>query len=195
MLKQSVWFRPVAAIAALLVLGVVACNAPTEYDVEMGKRLTIALDGSEKVGDEFDAQLAVTQYLESYPGVDQLNVNVRESVGGAMVISLLVWGQDLDAASLQRDLVARFPSLADAEFTIEPLTGTVAGNLGEAFEHAVLDFEVTGETAAEIKAQIMEQLIAQGLDEGATVDVLVDEETGQAEIQIGITEESEDGSQ
>jgi hypothetical protein len=188
MLKQTTWFRPVVASLAVLILGVAACNAPTSYDVEMGKRMTITMDGAQKDGADFDglhAQIeAIVQFVDTFPGTDQVMVNVQETTDGVVALGLMIWGQSLDADALQQALIEEFPVLTEAEFAVDPLTGTVEGNLGEAFGHAVFDFEVDGETAEEIRAQILQQLMEQGFDGEADVQVHVDEEAGTQTIDI-----------
>ena len=37
MIKQTPWFRPLLACLSVLIIGVAACNAPTEYEVQMGQ--------------------------------------------------------------------------------------------------------------------------------------------------------------
>lgn len=197
MLKQTSWFRPVMASLAVLVLGIAACNAPTSYDVEMGKRMTITMDGTAKDGADFDDlhdQIeAIVGFVDAFPGADQVTVNVRETTDGLVALGLMIWGQNLDADALQQALVQEFPVLAAAEFAVDPLTGTVEGNLGEALGHAVFDFEVNGETAEEIQQQILQQLAEQGFDGDAEVQVQIDEATGTQTIDIELRDDDTEG--
>ena len=118
-----------------------------------------------------------------------MNVNVVD--GGPVTLALMVWGQGLDSDALQTALVGEFPILAEAEFTVETLEGGVDGNLGEAFGHAVFDFEVSGETAEEVRQQILQQLMEQGFDGDAVVEVI--DEDGQRTINIELTDIGECG--
>ena len=159
MWKHTPWFRPVIASLALLVIGIAACNAPTQYDVEVGKKLTITFAGAAKAnGDcvDFQAEIEpIVAFVDAWPGADDVIVNVSQVDGGPVTLALMVWGQGLDSDALQTALVEEFPILAEAEFAVETLEGSVDGNLGEAFGHAVFDFEVSGETAEEIRQQIL----------------------------------------
>jgi len=194
MFKQTTWFRPVVATLAVLVLGIAACNAPTEYDVEMGQQMTITLNNADKDVDFdtlHDQLAAIEQFVANYPGTEALNVNVAETTDGQVSLGLMIWGQDLDGAALQQALVDEFPELAEANFQVDPLEGTVEGNLGEAFGHAVFDLNVEGETAEEIRLQILQQLIEQGFDGDADVQVHMDEESGIQTIDIELTADVE----
>jgi hypothetical protein len=187
MWKHTPWFRPVVASLALLAIGIAACNAPTEYEVEVGQKLSIAYDGAAKDFVDFEAQIEpIVAYVDAWPGAEDVIVNVNEVDGGPVTLTLMVWGQNLDSDALQDGLVAEFPILADAAFSVEALAGSVEGNLGEAFGHAVFDFEVSGETAEEIRQQVLEQLVQQGFDGDAVVEVV--DEDGQRTINIELNE-------
>ena len=190
MWKHNPWFRPVIACLALLVLGVAACNAPTQYDVEVGKKLTITFAGAAKAsGDcaDFQAQIEpIVAFVDVWPGADDVLVNINQVEGGPVTLALMVWGQDLNSGALQTSLVEEFPFLADAEFAVETLEGSVEGNLGEAFGHAVFNFEVSGETAEEIRQQILQELAEQGFEGDAVVEVV--DEDGQRTINIELTD-------
>ena len=195
MWKHTPWFRPIIAGLALLVIGIAACNAPTQYDVEVGKKLTITFSGATKSGGDcadFQAEIEpIVAFVDAWPGADDVIVNVNQVDGGPVTLALMVWGQGLDSGALQTALVEEFPILADAEFAVETLEGSVEGNLGEAFGHAVFDFEVSGETAEEIRQQILQEIMEQGFDGDAVVEVI--DEDGQRTINIELTDIGEGG--
>ena len=196
MIKRTPWFRPLLASICVLAVGIAACNAPTEYEVQMGEHLTLSIPEAAKSGDGlFDEIEAMVQFVETWPEVESVSVSVNEVDGGPVTVDLMVWGQALDGDALAAAITDQFPALAGAELSIEPLSGTVEGNLGEAFGHAVFDFEVEGETAEEIQAQILQQLAEQGFAGDATVEVV--DEDGVQTINIELTDvvEEEDGSQ
>ena len=190
MWKHTPWFRPVIASLALLVIGIAACNAPTQYDVEVGKKLTITFAGATKSdGDcaDFQAEIEpIVAFVDAWPGADDVIVNINAVAGGPVTLALMVWGQGLDSDALQTALVEEFPILADAEFAVETLEGSVEGNMGEAFGHAVFEFEVSGETAEEIRQQILQQLMEDGFEGDAVVEVI--DENGQRTINIELTD-------
>jgi len=196
MIKQTPWFRPLLACLCVAVIGVAACNAPTEYEVQMGQHLNLSIPDVAKSGDGLFGQIEdMVQFVENWPDVEGVSVSVNELEGGPVAVDLMVWGQALDGNALAGAVTDEFPALADAEVTIEPLNGTAEGNLGEAFGHAVFDLEITGETVEEIQAQILQQIAEQGFTGDAVVEV--HEEDGVQTINVELTDvvEEADGSQ
>ena len=195
MIWNMSWTKPVIACLAVLLVGVAACNAPTSYDVEMGKQMRLHFEDPAKSGDANDELIgqieAMVAYVDGLPEVDNVLISVNEIEGGPIDAELLIWGQNLDAEQLQQDLMARFPALADAEIAIEALTGSVEGNVGEMLGHTLFNIEVEGETAEEIQAQIIAQLLEQGFEGDAVVDVQL--EDGQATINIELNDIEVDG--
>lgn len=181
--RMSYWTRPALAVMILLALGIAACTVPTSYEVGMGQKLAIKLPASVAKDGGLEQPLQeITDYLDTLPGVEQAGVAVR-IMGGEVSLELMVWGQDLAADDLAGDLRARFPLLAEAEITSEELSGTVRGSLAEAFGHTAIGLEVSGETAEEVREQILAQLAAQGFGGDAQVEV-VDGEDGQRRVRI-----------
>jgi hypothetical protein len=195
MIWNMSWAKPLIACLAVLLVGVAACNAPTSYDVEMGKQMRLHFDDPAKSGDANDELIdqieAMVAYVDGLPEVDNVLISINEIEGGPIDAELLIWGQNLDAEQLQQDLVAQFPALADAEISIEALTGSVEGNMGDMIGHALFDIEVEGETAEEIQAQIIAQLLEQGFEGDAVVDVQL--EDGQTTINIELNDIEVDG--
>ena len=193
MIKQTTWLRPVLASFCVLILGVAACNAPTEYEVQMGQQLTITIDRPDKTADlddllqELDLMVA---FVEDWPGTDGVSVNVNEVDGGPVTVGLMVWGQAIDGDDLAAALQAEFPALDNAQFEIEPLEGTAEGTLIDAMGYAIFDLEVEGETAEEIREAILQQIAEQGFTGEAIVDV--QEADGVQTINIELNEVSED---
>jgi len=195
MMKQTPWFRPLLACLGVLILGVAACNAPTEYEVEMGQHLTLTVPDASKSGELMPQLDQIVTFVEQWPDVEGVSVSVNELEGGPVTTDLMVWGQALDGDALVAAIADQFPALAQAQVAIEPLSGVVEGNLGEAFGHAIFDLEVTGETAEEIQAAILQQIYEQGFSGDAVVDV--QEADGVQTINIELTDvvEEENGAE
>lgn len=192
MIKQTPWFRPLLACLSVLVIGVAACNAPTEYEVQMGQHLTLNMDGAKAlIGDLQE----VVGFVEIQPDVEGVSISVNETDGGVTTADLMVWGQTLDGEALAAAVTAEFPAFADAQVTVEPLSGTVAGNLGDALGHALFDIEVSGETAEEIQAGILAQLAAQGFTGEAVIDVQQSDGVQTINIELTDTVDGADGAQ
>ena len=184
-MTHRIWFRPAVALLMIAALGVAACTTPTEYEVPMGQQLTLAFadaakDGAAAVVDE------VAAWIETRPGVEGVMVGLEEMAGGPLTGHLTVWGQSLDGDRLSADLAARFPDLAGASVSVKPLEGTVEGSLADAMGHAVFGLEVSGETAEEVRAEILAQLAAQGFSGDAQVEVI--DTDGQRTINVELND-------
>jgi hypothetical protein len=154
---------------AVALLGVGACSTSTITEVEMGQKLTIGLsDKSEMDFSLMDGE--VERFLAGQPGVEGASINLK-MIDGRNTLEIMVWGQDLDASALEAALRKQVPTLAEASVAVEPLTGNVRESLLAHCGHQYLGLEVKGETADEIRQQILTQLAAQGLDGDAQVQV------------------------
>jgi len=167
-----------AGLAAAL-LGVGACTTSTTTEVEMGQKLTITMAGQpgDKTGVMADDSLRqleseLNRFFAARPEIEGVNFNLR-GFDDRTVFEVMAWGRDVDAASLEADLRAQVAGLSAATVDIQPLSGSVRENLLEHFGHEVLGLEMqlNGETADEIRAQIMAQMAAAGIDGEAQVQV------------------------
>ncbi len=171
-MTHRIWFRPTLAALAITVLGVAACNTPTSYDVKMGQRVAIAVDGPAKAAD-LEAQLnEVSAFVETLPDVDGVWASIDATPDGTTTAGLNVWGQSLDGTALQDALQQHFPFLADAAITITPLAGEAHGSMVDALGHTLFHAEVQGETAEEVRQNILRQLADQGFTGDARVEFI-----------------------
>lgn len=178
---------------ALAVLGVGACTTETTTEIEAGQqahislRLDTAVPG--KAGD-LDPHV-VTDFIAAQPGVDELNVNVREMIDdtGAVTtdLGLMIWGENLDADALAAALTARFPALGAADISFEPLSATITESVFDRLGRQVFNIETDGASADEIRAQILQQLSEQGFTGDAQVEVIQGE--GTQEIRVMLEED------
>lgn len=188
-MTHKIWFRPVVAGVALLILGIAACTAPTEYDVEMGKQVQIAFaDPGKSLPDgslpDLEAQLAEVQaYIDALPVVEGSWFTIEAQPNGPVTAGITVWGQNLDGDALVADLEARFPFLQSADITLTPLEGTMQGTFVDRLGHDVFHVEVDGGTAEEIRMQILTELTRAGMSGEPEVEV-IDRPDGQREVRI-----------
>lgn len=181
---------------AVALLGVGACSTSTTTEVEMGQKLTITMAGL--AGDKADDSLRqlegeLDRFFAGRPEVEGVNFNLRGTDAGT-VFEVMAWGRDVDAAALEAGLREQVPGLAATTVDFEPLSGSVRENLLEHFGHEVLglEMELSGETADEIRAQIMAQMAAAGIDGEAQVHV---EETPDGRKTITVEVKGEQAPQ
>lgn len=183
-MTHRIWFRPAVAMLALVALGIVACTAPTEYEVEMGKQLSVSFDGLDKSVDINEQLNEMSAWFEARADVEGVWVGIEELHEGPTKAELTVWGQGLDSAQLEADLKAAFPDLADASIEITDLTGKARGSIAEAMGHNMLHLEVTGDTAEEVRLSILEAMAAQGIE--GDIHVHVEDSDGQRTVTIDV---------
>lgn len=180
---------------ALMVLTVGACTTETSTQIEAGQQAHISLNMTDLAADksvDMDARMGqITDFIAEQPGVEELNVNVREMMddSGAVTtdLGLMIWGEDLDADSLHSALVTEFPELAQADISFEPLETTITESIFDRLGRQVFHLETDGATEEEIRAQILQQLADQGFTGDAQVEVINGD--GTQEIKIMLEEE------
>lgn len=177
---------------AMLLLGVAACSTQTTTEVEVGKQVSIGLE-SDSLAKSGDLQIQIdglVQVLGSFPGVEDINVNIEETVDGEVTLDIMLFGEGLDAEALTAMVHNDFPELADAEIVIENLEGTITESWARHLGRQVFDFEIEGGTEEEIRAQILQQLADDGFEGEAEVHVVNEGDTQK--IEIIMTEDIED---
>lgn len=180
---------------ALMVLTVGACTTETTTEIEAGQQAHISLNMDGLAADksvDMDTRLrAITDFIAAQPGVEELNVNVREMMDDAGAVTtdlgLMIWGEGLDSDALSTALLAEFPELADADISFEPLSTTITESIFDRLGRQVFNIETDGASDEDIRAQILEQLAAQGFHGDAQVEVIT--EDGMQEIKIILEEE------
>jgi hypothetical protein len=187
------WHKRPARLAviglALIVLGVAACTTPTETEIPMGQHLQLTFAPATEARAEVVSLLGnlqpVLDRLQDRPEIDDLSVSVREIDGGPVTIDLIVWGRDVDPRTIVSELTAAHPVLGKGQVESAPLTGTLRESLASKLGRELFSFEVSGQTAEEIRAEVLAQLAAQGFQGEAKVDVQV--EGGRKTIGIELS--------
>lgn len=178
---------------AVALLGVGACSTSTTTEVEMGQKLTITMGGLS--GDKADADLQalegeLNRFFAAQPDVEGVTFNLR-GMNGQTVFEIMAWGQGLDAAALEADLRKQVPGLASTTVNVSPLNGSVRENILSHLGHEYLglELEVSGETADEIRQQILAQMVTAGVTGDAQVQV-EDLPDGRRTIKVEVTKEA-----
>ena len=197
--RASKWLLATGLVAAAAVG---ACVVPVDYEAEMGQRLAFTMAASEM--SEIDVE-AIARFVEDEHDPEELRIEahaeMHETTDGARThtmkevrIELEAVGEHLDADALWDDLVEEFPALAGAKREDEALHGTVHGTLGGRLSHRWLDVTIDRDGVEEAKRQLIEQLVAEGVQGTPQVEI-IDEDLGdmrRREVRVRI-EHSEDG--
>jgi len=173
-----------AAIAAML--GVVACTAPVEVDVEMGRSLTVTY----KATDAMPEPHTVVQALERSTKLDQVDAHVRR-VNDEITVQVEAWGKEIGDEPFAGKLQKALPALASAKITETPLSGKVESTLGKKLGHDLFNINITDDQDVEVVRQkILAQLVAQGVEGKVNVEVEGDG-VNERRVKIKICQEDE----
>lgn len=192
-MKQSTWMRPLLACLTVAILGVAACQTPTEYEVPAGQNLDVVLP-SRTDGAIAEEQVdAMADFCRQWPGAEHVNIAEHRREAGVITTDLSIWGEDLDGRALLEALAQRYPVVDPDKASIEPLKAVVETNVAERLGHAVLNLNLDGETAEDIRRQVIEQLEAQGYDGNAVIDIKKDGDQDVISIEMSGTVNLSDG--
>jgi hypothetical protein len=173
--------RLVLTLVAVVALGIAACTVPTEYEADVGKTLDIHVAGSAKALPSPNEMVAL---LDQADVADQVSVSISESPAGEADLHLMLWGQNVSSDRVIDLLRTQVPALAEALFSVDELQGTVRSSLAEKIGHDVFKIEVSGDTAEEIRQQILTQMAAQGIQGDAVVEIHEEGDQQRVEIQV-----------
>ena len=173
---------------ALAVLSVGACSTSTTTELEVGQKISIDLTAkTDSAIDAIDAE--VTRFMDTQPGIEGVSIALSESASGQKVYAIVAMGRGLEQEQLLADLRRAVPALADADISAEVLAGSFEESFAAKLKREIFQLEVSGATAEEIKAAVMEQLEASGQAENAVVDVRMTD--GTTDISVTVEESTE----
>jgi hypothetical protein len=187
-----------SVLAIAVAIG--ACEMPTSHEMEMGQQVRIELEPAEG---EMEGSLQALgspvefgEFLRNIPGVDDVSVDMT-AADGAITLDIVAWGQDASPQAITAALRERLPGNRKMRVEVERLSGKVREKLGARIGRRLLNLDISGETAEEIRAEILAQMAAQGFEGDATVDVQVDDNQKTIKIQATVgdgdhVEETED---
>lgn len=190
---QTRFARFAIAGLAMLLLGVGACSTQTTTEVEVGKQVSVKLDGQLSVPNgekSIDINLRIQEVVDQFSttdGIEEVNVNINQDGEGNLDLDIMLFGDDLDAETLTALLRASFPEMPDAKVLVEVIEGTIEESWAERLGREVFHFETDGGSDEEIRAQVLQQIYEQGFEGEAEVNVTTegDEQT----IEIIMTED------
>lgn len=170
--------------AAVMTLGVAACAAPADIEVDVGRRVSIELP--EGVEPPLDHQ-AIEAMIQGNGSTTEARVRMAMQ-NGKSTFEIEVWGNGLSKTDVADEIRAKFPALAKAAIHEEVLEGRVHGTLGQKIGHHWLNLDVIDKSDVEAaKQQVMQQLAAQGVT--GKVDVDVQDEGGKRKVKVRVERE------
>lgn len=168
--------------AALMMVGIAACATPADIEVDVGKRVSIALPEGTPPPEDPEAIVSIVRGSGTTAQVD-LRMKMQNGQG---VLEIEMWGNGLSKEPVADKVRAAVPALAKAEIREEMLEGKVRGTLGAKLGHELLDLDVIDESDVEVaKEQVMKQLAAQGVTGKVDVDIQNDG-PGQRKVRIKV---------
>lgn len=171
--------------AAVAGLGILACGAPAEVDVQ-GTWLSVTLPA----GTEAPDREALARVLDARNAAD-VAVRMQRTPDGT-TLEISVWGGEPPQESLREALVRELPMLADATFREAPIDTTVRVSLAEKIGHEWLETDLAAGSVEEAKQRIIDEIRArEGTD--ARIDVQIEEgPNGRREVNVKVRKERDD---
>lgn len=187
-LKKSHVLRKVifgAAIAA--AIGLAACAAPVDVNVDVGKSISVTYQASADAPEP----PKVVDTIEHAAKFEDVQVRIRRE-NDTIVVQAEVWGENAADVSITDSLKKTFPALSTATITEKPLSGKVESTLGKKLAHEFFDTNLANEKDLEVVRQkIIADLAAQGVQ--GEVDVKVEGQSdGKKKVMIQIKQEGPD---
>jgi hypothetical protein len=170
--------------AALMMLGVAACAAPADIEVDVGRRVSIEMAAEDAKSADPEA---IANLIRGNGSTAEVRVRMMMQ-NGKGTLDIEAWGNGLSNEPVADKIRSSFPALAKAEIREEVLEGKVHATLGEKLGHDLLNLDVIDENDMEAaKEQVMRQLADQGVT--GKVDVDVQNEGGKRKVKVRVERE------
>lgn len=177
--------KALVVAAAVMLLGIAACAAPAEFEVDVGKRISIELPEGAPPPANPEAIVNAVQEKEKTAQVE-VRLQMKNGQG---VLQIEMWGHGLSKEPVADKIRAAAPELVKAQIHEEMLEAKVRGTLGEKLGHDLLDLDVVDENDVEVaKEQILKQLAEQGVTGKVDVDVQNDG-PGKRRVKVRVEQE------
>ena len=125
---------------------------------------------------------AVARWLEAQSKAHMVKVELKKEEGAYARLEVELWGEVALPDTLDVDLRAAFPLLADAEITQARLSGPPPEGEGHPhFKHE----DLQDENPEVVKARIIEEMRAKGIEGEIVVDIKEDED-GKHRVEVHV---------
>lgn len=171
------------AVTAGFVAVAVACAAPADVEIPVGRSMDVDL--SLAGGVEHPDPHAIVEALRGSGRIEDVSVKI-EHRGDAVHMHFDVWGTDLPQDGLADRVRAAVPALANATFHEEALQGSVHSTIGAKLGHELFDLKLGDLDVDAARKRVMEELAKRG-EGDAQVDVeKVDGPNGEKGMRIRV---------
>ncbi len=175
------WSRRMLAAGAVVVCLTAVGQLPTEYPVEVGKRVRLALPPGATTASELPERIGQAFVADGARNVE-VKAKMRRTASGAM-LSIEVWGDRLlpDAEAMTR--LRRLPEMDAASLSIETLEGRIEDNLAGSLRRSLFRLPASPEERELARQRLIEELRRREGDD-ADVDVDVDEDGSRVRVRV-----------
>jgi hypothetical protein len=193
----TVLLRSGVVAGILAAVGVAASQVPATYDAEVGKRVRIETAEPAPPGAFRNAAKAIEQGGAEGKREIRVRVRVEAGPGKGTVATIDAWGDTIGMDDIPAAIRRAVPALSAATITVEPVSGTVHGDLGGLVGTRVLGDRLTDAqveaSLQEIEAEVRRNLAAEGVTGDVQVDVKAGNEDGKVrrEIRVIVTKPPE----
>jgi hypothetical protein len=188
-LPRSVPARIALASAMLLALVGVACEIPTSSRVQMGHHVVVRYVAAMGATADEHVEAALRQVLEPL-GADAVRIGLSHRDDGLAHLDIVAWGEHLTPDAVERAVTGQIGAPRIRTIQTSALTATVTESLGRRMGRHLFGLDVEHQSAAELRAAILERLTAEGFDGDA--DVQVEDDGSMRRIRIDA--DTKDGS-
>jgi len=179
----TVLFRAGVAAGLLAAVGAGASQVPATYQAEVGKRIEIRTP--EAPGPE--AVQAAVRSIESGAQAGKREVQVRVRVtrepGRGSLVRIDAFGDTIGMEGIPDAIREAVPALAGAEITVQPVEGSVEGDLAGLVGNKVLGERLSD---AQVEEAVRRNLAADGVTGDVEVDVKTDEAEGEVRREVRV---------
>jgi hypothetical protein len=189
----TVLFRTGIAAGLLAAVGAGASQLPATYQAEVGKRIEIRAPQPPDPGAVQAAVKSIEAGAEAGKREIQVRVRVTADPAGAALVRIDAFGDTIGLDGIPAAIRSSSPSFATAEITVQPVEGSVEGDLG-----SLVGTKVLGErlSDAQVEAAVRKELATDGVTGDVQVDVKTDDADGKVrrEVRVIVTKEKEAGA-
>lgn len=184
----TILFRSAVAAGLLAAVGAGASQVPATYQAEVGKRIEIRTPEAPPPGTVEAAVRSIESSAASGKREIQVRVRVTREPGKGALVRIDAFGDTIGMDGIPEAIRKAVPALANAEISVQPVEGSVKGDLGGLVGNKVLG-ERLGD--AQLEQAVRDQLAAEGVKGDVDVNVTTNEADGKVRREVRVIVEGE----